>query len=144
VENVYTHNWMAYLRFHNFRFRQCHLVAQVAFWGEVAFLAEVRQVLVGVWQFLCASSVSADSLLYYFGMDGSWPCDFYKPLPGVFLSLPSTFYAPETQLLASSLLRLWRRVFQSFLCFLYCGVGKPSVGHFSHIQDKAHVGLFQL
>jgi len=44
-------------------------------------------------EFLCASSVSADSLLNHFSMEGSWPYDFYKPLPGVILSQPSPFYA---------------------------------------------------
>jgi hypothetical protein len=62
------------------------MVAQVAFWAEMAFRAEVPPVLVEVRRFLCASSVSADSLLYYFGMEGSRPYDCYKPLQGVFPS----------------------------------------------------------
>jgi hypothetical protein len=33
---------------------------------------------------LSASSVSADSLLYHFGMEGCRRYDFYQPLPGVF------------------------------------------------------------
>jgi hypothetical protein len=36
--------------------------------------------------FLCTSSVSADSLLCHFGMEGSRLIDFYRPLPGVIVS----------------------------------------------------------
>ena len=106
AENIYTHTWMAYHLFHNFRFRQCHLVAQEAFRAEEVFQAEVLPVLVEVRRFLCASSVSADSLLCHFGMEGSHPCDIYKPLLGVFPSQLSPFYAQGPQLLASSLLGL--------------------------------------
>jgi hypothetical protein len=74
---------MAYLLFHLFRFRQRHLVAQVA------FRAEVPPVLEEVLRFLCTSSGSPDSLVYHFGMEGSRPYDFCKPLPGVFPSQPS-------------------------------------------------------
>jgi len=77
---------MAYRRFHNFRFPQCPLVVQVAFQADMAFRAEVPPVLVAVRQFLCASSVSADCLLYYFGLEGSRPYDFYKILLDVFPS----------------------------------------------------------
>jgi len=104
AENVYTHTCMVYLLFQNFHFSQCHLVAQMAFWVGVPL------VLWEVCWFLCASSVSADSLLCHFGMEGSRPYDFYNPLPGVFLSQPSPFYAQKTQLFASSLLGLGREV----------------------------------
>jgi hypothetical protein len=57
---------------------------QVAFRAVMAFRAEVLPVLVDVRRLLCASSVSADALLYHFGMEGSRPYDFYKPLQGVF------------------------------------------------------------
>jgi len=70
VENAYIHTWMAYLLFHNFRFPQRHLVAQVA------FRAEVPPVVEEVRWFRCASSGSPDSLLYHFGMEGSRPYDF--------------------------------------------------------------------
>jgi hypothetical protein len=76
----------------------------------MAFRAEVTPDVVGVRQFLCASSVSADSLLYHFAMEGSRPYDFYKPLPGVFPMQPSPSFAQETQLLASFLLRLRHKV----------------------------------
>jgi hypothetical protein len=72
----------------------------------MAFRAEVRPVLVEVRRFLSASSVSADSLPYYFGMEGSRPYDLCKPLPGVFPSQPSPSDAQQTQLIASSLLEL--------------------------------------
>jgi hypothetical protein len=81
-------------------------VAHVVFWVEAAFRAEVPPVLVEVRWFLCASSVSTDSLLCHFGMEGSRLFDFYKPLPGVFLSQPSSFDDQETQLLVSSLFGL--------------------------------------
>jgi len=108
AEHLYTRTWMANHIFHDFRFRQCHLVAQVTFWAEVAFRADVPLVLAEVRRFLWASSISADFLLWHFGMEGSHPYDLYKPLPGVFVSQPSPFYTQETQLLASSLLGLWR------------------------------------
>jgi hypothetical protein len=92
--------WMAYLLFHNFRFPQGHLVVQVV------FRVVVPPVLVEVRQFLYASSRSAGYLLYHFGMEGSWPYDFCKPLLGVVPSQPSPSDAQETQLLASSLLGL--------------------------------------
>jgi hypothetical protein len=53
-------------------------VAQVVFQAEIAFCAEVRPVLVEERRFLYASSVSADSFLYHFGMYGSRPYDFYN------------------------------------------------------------------
>jgi hypothetical protein len=60
--------------------------------------------LVEVQRFVYASSVSADSLLCHFGMEGSCLFDCYELLPGVVLSQPSPFDDQETQLLASSLL----------------------------------------
>jgi len=63
-------------------------------------------VVVEVYLCLCASSMPADSLLCHFGKEGSHPFDFQELLPGDFQSLPSLCYAPETQLLASSLLGL--------------------------------------
>jgi hypothetical protein len=101
---------MAYLRFHNFHFPHCHLVVQVAFWAEMAFSVELPPVLVELQQFLCAYHMSADILLYHFGMEGSQPYNFYKPLPGVFLSQPPPSDAPEIQLFASSLLGLRHEV----------------------------------
>jgi len=106
VENVYKPTWMACLWFDNFRFHLCHLMVLGAFRAEVGLQAELPSVLVEVRRFLCSSSVSAHSLLYHFSMEGSRLYNFYKPLPGVFLSQPSTFYAQQTQLLAFSLLGL--------------------------------------
>jgi hypothetical protein len=137
---------MAYLLFHNFRFPQHHLVAQVVFREVMAFRAEVPPGLMVVRRFLSASSVSADSLLYHFGMEGSRPYDFCKPLPGVFPSQPSPSDAQENELLASSFLfsDFGGSFLNKLLCFLYGGARKPAFGHFCHIQGKAHVGLFQL
>jgi len=106
AENVYTLTWMAYLLFHNFHFNQCHRMPQEAFWGEEAFQPEVPPVLAERSLFLCASSLSADSLLCHFGMEGGRQYDIYKPLLGAFLSQPSPCSAWETQHRASSLLRL--------------------------------------
>jgi len=106
VENVYTHTWMAYIRFHNYRIHPCQLVVQMAFRAEVAFRVEVPSAKVEVHQFHCASSSFAYSLLCHFGMEGSRPNDFYKPLLDDFLLQPSPVYAQWTQLLASSLLGL--------------------------------------
>ena len=58
MQNVYTHSWMTYLLFHNFHFRQCHLVAQVAFWAKVEFWAEVPRFW---WR--CASSFAPPACL---------------------------------------------------------------------------------
>jgi hypothetical protein len=75
-----------------------------------AYQAEMPPVLMEVWRFLSASSVSAHSLLCHFGMEGSCLFDFYKPLPGVILLQPSPFDDPETQHLASCLRGLLREV----------------------------------
>jgi hypothetical protein len=68
--------------------------------------------------FLCASSGSLCSLVYHFGIEGSQLYDFCKPLPGVFPSQPSPSDAQETQLLASSLLGLQRKVTYLVVAFL--------------------------
>jgi len=90
----------------------------MAFWTEVSFKAMV----VSTWEsagwvdqmevhlFLYVSSMSADSLWCHIGKEGIRPCGFDKVLPGVFLSQPLPFYAPETQHPTCSLLRLWHEV----------------------------------
>jgi hypothetical protein len=125
VENAYTHNWVAYFLFDNICVPQHHLVA------EVAFRAVVPPVLVEVRKFLCTSSGSAHSLLYHFGMGGSWPYDFCKPLLGVFLSQPSPSDAQETQLLASSLLGLQRKDSSLVVAFPFLCLGKTHLWPFS-------------
>jgi hypothetical protein len=85
-------------------------VAQVAFRVEAAFQGEVPPVLMKVRLFLCASSVFADTLICHFGMEGSRLFDLYKPFPGISLSQPSPVDDQVTQLLAFSLLGLWRKV----------------------------------
>ena len=57
--------------------------------------------------FLCVSSMSADSLRYHFGKEGSRTFGFDEALLGVFVSQPSAFCAQETQHPASSLLGPW-------------------------------------
>jgi hypothetical protein len=74
---MYIHTWIAYLQIPNFFFCQYHLVAQVAFWGEMAQWAKMLQMLVKVCRFLSASSVSADSLLCHFGIQCSRLFDFF-------------------------------------------------------------------
>jgi hypothetical protein len=83
----------------------------------MAFQAEVPQVLVDVQQFLSAFCVSADSLLYHFGMEGSQLYDFCKLLPVVLLSQPLTSEAQDTQLPSSSLLGLRREVSKLVVVF---------------------------
>ena len=81
--------------------------------GWVACLPDVELALdsalcvgrVEVHLFLCVSTVSADSLRCHFGSEGSRTCGFDKALPGVFVSQPSPFCAPETQHPDSLLLR---------------------------------------
>jgi hypothetical protein len=101
---------MAYLLFHKFRFPRHHLGAQVAFRAQMSFWAEASPVQVEVQRFLCTSSVSADSLQYHLGVEGSWLYVVFKPLPGVLPSQPSPSDGQENQLLISSLLRLRREV----------------------------------
>jgi hypothetical protein len=92
-------------------------VEQMSLRVEAAFRAEVPPLLVEVCRFLYASSLSADSLLCYFGIEDSCPFDFYKLLQGVFLSQHSPFHAQETQLLTSSHLGLQREVFELVVAF---------------------------
>jgi hypothetical protein len=101
---------MAYHVFHNFRIPSRHLVAQVAVQAEMAFREVVPLVLLEVQQLLCASSVSGDSELYDFGMEGSWPYDSCKPLPGDSRSQALSCDAQQSLLLVSSLLGLRRKV----------------------------------
>jgi hypothetical protein len=49
------------------------MVAHVAFWAGMALRAEVPPVLVEVGRFLSTCSVSADTSLYHFGMEGRRP-----------------------------------------------------------------------
>ena len=104
MEYVYTHIWVPHLLFQCIDFAHCHQVAQVA------FRAEVVLVMLEVHPCLCISSLMADSLLCHFGKEGSHLFDFHESLLGVFLSLPSTLYAQETQILESSLHGLRREV----------------------------------
>jgi len=53
---------------------------------------------------LCVSGLSADSVLFHSGMEGSRTFGFEEALPGVLVSQPSPCYAQETQHPASCLL----------------------------------------
>jgi hypothetical protein len=80
-------------------------MAQVPIWARVA------PIVVEVHLCLWVSNVSVDDLHCHFGKECSCPFDFRKPLPGVFPSQPTLYYAQETQYPASSLLELWLKVF---------------------------------
>jgi hypothetical protein len=69
--------------------------------AQMALRADVRPVLVELRPFLCASSWSADSLMYNFDMEGSRPYDLGKPLPVVCPLQPSLFDAQKPQPLPS-------------------------------------------
>ena len=69
----------------------------MAFWAEVALVVEEVHLC------LCASSVSAESLLCHFGKEGSRLFDFHEPLPGDILSQPSRCYARGSHQPTSSL-----------------------------------------
>jgi len=104
LEYIDSHIQVVRLPFQRFDFSHCHQVAQVAFRAEVALN------LVEVHPDLCDSSSSADSLGSHCGKDGSGPFDFHESLLCVFRLLPSPSQAEENQLLAGSLLWLWREV----------------------------------
>jgi len=77
AEYVFTHIQVAHLRFQNFELPHYHQGARVAFQAGVA-LAQVD-----VHLFHCASQMSAESMLWHDGNEGSHPGDFHKPLLGV-------------------------------------------------------------
>jgi hypothetical protein len=86
VEYVYAHILVAHLLFQRIDFSHCHQVPQVVFQAEVALA------LMEVHLCLCTSSMTAESVLLYFGKEGGHTFDFHKSLPGVFLSPPSPFH----------------------------------------------------
>ena len=99
-EYVYTHIRVAHLGFRNLELPHYHHMMQVA------LRAEVAPVPLEVHPCLCTCRMSAESLLYRFGKEGSPLAEFHEPLPGVFISQPSPLDAQDTQLHSSSLLRL--------------------------------------
>jgi len=107
-ETVYTHIWVADLRFRICAWPHCYCVEQVVFWVDVAsgLVLAVWVALVEVHPCLCVSSVSGDSVLCDFGKEGSRPSDFPEAWPGVVPTQPLYFYGKPTQLPASSLFRL--------------------------------------
>jgi hypothetical protein len=68
---------MVYLLFHNFHFRQVHLVAQAEFLAEAVFRTEVLPVQVEVRWFLCTSCTSADSVLGHLAWKAAIRTIFY-------------------------------------------------------------------
>jgi len=143
--NVYIRpaNW----RFENVELRKCYRLGQVACRAMVDLALESTLCAdrVEVHLFLCISSESADSLWCHFGKEGSWTFGYDKALPVVFVSLPSPFYAQETQHPASSPLGPWRVVCWWGILFPLLRRAKSSFfGHCAQIQRQSHVGLFQL
>jgi hypothetical protein len=89
IEKLSVGMWRMYIHtpgWHTFYFITfsivSHLVAQVAFQAEVAFWVEVLPVWVEVCRFLCSSSVSAESVLCNFGLEGSCPYVYSKTIAG--------------------------------------------------------------
>jgi hypothetical protein len=76
----------------------------------MAFQEEVLPVQVEVRWFCSPSSLTVDSWLYHFGVEGSRLYDLCKPLTGVYPSQTSPSDAQDYKLIASSLLRLWHKV----------------------------------
>jgi hypothetical protein len=66
-------------------------------WGEVHL-------------FICVSSVLVDSLPCHVGKEDSWIFRFDEAFLGVFVALPSPYYAHETQQPASAVLGPWHVV----------------------------------
>jgi hypothetical protein len=95
---VNIHIQVAHIRFQNFGFLHYDHVQEVAFWVAVV------PVLEEVHPSLCASIVSADSLLCHLGVESSCWYDFHKQLLCVIPSKPSPAHGKANQLPASSLL----------------------------------------
>jgi hypothetical protein len=86
--------------------RKCYQLGRVAFQAEVKLALE-SALCVGpmqVHQFLCVSTVSADSLRCHFCKEGSRTFGFDEALLGIIVSQPSPLHALETEYPDSSLL----------------------------------------
>jgi len=114
VEEMYVnmHIWLANWWFGNIVLRNWDQLGHVVCPANVASALELAVCvgLVEVHFLLCVSSVSVDCLGCHFGKHGIQTWGFDESQPGVFVSLPSPFYAQETQHPASSLLRPQREV----------------------------------
>ena len=135
---------MAPHQFDNLHVRHSHRVAEVGFRQEEGSWADVPPVLVEVRRLLCASCVSADTLLCHFGIEGSHPFHFIYHCR---VSCHRSLQLLMPKILHSSLLCFSNfsvRYLNYSLCFDYCGMLKPSVSHSGPFQNKMHVGLFQL
>jgi hypothetical protein len=103
-----------YIRPANWKLQQvelwkCYRLRRVGCRAEVESALEPALGIgqVGVHLFLCISSVSADSLRFHFGKEGSQRFGFDEALPPVVVSQPSPFYAQQPQYPAFSLLGPW-------------------------------------
>jgi hypothetical protein len=94
--------------------------------------------------FLWVSSVSADSLRWKFGKDGSWTCGYDEAMPGVFVSQSSPFMPTKLNTLVLLFSDLGALFLNEIFRFINCGARKAIFGHYRHIQHQAHLGLFQL
>jgi len=119
--------------FGKFGHSHCHQVAQLALEMHMV-LVQVSAGCIGLVEihpFLCAFSMSADSLLCNVGKECSHPCGFHEALPGVIISQLSPSIAEETQLTTTSLFALrlevsWKAIAlsplqcaQTLLCSLW-------------------------
>jgi hypothetical protein len=82
----------------------------VAFQAVKTFRAEVPPVLVQWPRLRCVSGEITEYFLFHVGMEGSRPYDCCEPFLGLFPLQLSLSDAQETQLLASSILGLRRKV----------------------------------
>jgi len=121
-EYVYTHIWVAHLRFRIHELPHYHRVPQVALWVDEVWvpMLAVQVELVELHQCLCACSISGDSVLFQFGKEGRCPVDFPKAWQGVFPLSSSHFSAKETQLPTASVVGLWHE-------FTWLGIALPLV-----------------
>jgi len=105
-EYVYTHIWVAHLRFRISALPHCYWMEHLAFRVNVAsvLVPAAKVVLVEVHVCRCISSVSGDSVQCHFCKEGSHLSDFPKAMWGAYPALPSHCIALQTQLPTSSLL----------------------------------------
>jgi len=95
-EKVYRHIWLAHDWFEIVQILNSRQVKHVVFWADM-MLGLITAVWAGLVEdhlFLCACSMSADSLLSHFGKEDSCPFNFHQPQPGVFYSAASIFQCP--------------------------------------------------
>jgi len=92
---------MAYRPFHNLHLRLGRLVVQVAVLAEAGFWVEVTHVQEEVPWFLCASSMSADSLQWHWAIELSSLYDYINHCPVSFYRSINLDIPRKHKLLAS-------------------------------------------